>query len=108
MSTKQPGSVVIQTDDGELETVEDVADVAEVTPGRLQVVLMDETAEFRSGSLFGGWGEWRLWLDCDGDELEYHVGENPLTMPDNTIRVTSDYGKIDRLGTIKRLKRPNL
>ena len=108
MSDTDPGSVTIRTDDGELETIKNVADVAEVTAGRLQVVLTDETSEFRSGSLFGGWGNWRMWFDCGGDEFEHHIGENPLTMPWGFIRFQSKCGFRDRGGSIKRLRRPEL
>lgn len=99
---------IIQTD-GEIETVDDVADIAEISPGRLQVVYADESSEFLSGSLFGGWGEWRVWLDTErGDELQQHVGEDPLTMPRDFIRFRSSHSTQDRAATIKRLKLPNL
>lgn len=102
------GSVAIRTDDGEIEQVTDVADVAEVTPGRLQVVFTDKTSEFRSGTLFGGYGTWKVWIDCTGDDLEKYVGKNPLSMPGDYVQLRADYGTVKRDGPIKRLRRPNL
>jgi hypothetical protein len=102
------GSVSIRTEDGEIELIEDVADVAEVTPGRLQVVFTDKTSEFQSGSLFGGYGSWKIWIDCTGDELEKYVGDDPLSMPGDYVKLQADYGTVKRDGPIKRLRRPNL
>jgi hypothetical protein len=105
-----PGSVIIQDDAGGTETVENVADVAEMVPGRLQVVFIDETREVYQGALFGGWGHWKMWIDTEGfgDGVEKHVGENPLTMPRDFIRYKLENISRDVPGTIKRLKRSNL
>lgn len=109
MSSAEPGSIVVDYEDGEKATIENVADAAEVTPGRLQVVFMDESSEFIEGSLFGGWGEWRVWLDPNypGD-VEQYTGENPLTMPGEYIRYRPENGSRERAARIKRLRRPNL
>lgn len=109
MSNAEPGSIVVEVEDGEKATIENVADAAEVTPGRLQVVFMDESSEFIEGSLFGGWGEWRVWLQPDHPgEVEKYEGTNPLTMPGDNIRFRPEHGTTERAANIKRLKRPNL
>ena len=97
---------IIKTDDG-IESVENVADIAEMTPGHLQVVCMDESSEMISGSLFGGWGDWKMWLELNGS-VEQHVVERVLTVPTGAVEFNKD-GRMYRTGGhIKRLKRPNL
>ncbi|TQQ81897.1 hypothetical protein [Halonotius roseus] len=109
MSDASPGSIVVRTANGDFETIENVADVAELVSGTLKVVFEDTTEETVSGSLFGGWGAWKLWLDPPaGDGLQKYIGEDPLTMPNDSIRFRIDEGTLHRAARIKRLKQATL
>ena len=101
-------AIKIRNDDGDLESVENVADVAEVMPGRLQVVYEDESDEFVPGSLFCGYGRWKIWLNPRDGEIEKYIGEDPMTMPGEFIRFHEGDVPTDRAATIKRLKRADL
>jgi hypothetical protein len=102
------GSVTVRTEDGEFELIENVADVAEVSPGRLQVVLMDQSATIVSGTLFAGWGMWKLWLDCNREKLEKYEVRSPCTMPGGHIKFRTNHGIRTHGRTMKRLKRPDI
>jgi hypothetical protein len=108
MSDTPTKSITIRTDGGEFEQIENVADVAEIMPGRLQVVYMDETSEFVSGSLFGSWGPWKMWIDRDDDLRKLFVDSVMTYPPNDTISYDQGNLKFRSSGRIKRLKQPSL
>jgi hypothetical protein len=100
------GSVFFETGE-EIERCENVADVAEMVEGRLQVVFIDESTEFREGRIFGAKGAWKMWHDRRGT-LDKFVADDPMTMPAGFTTFRHDGHDHERTGRIKRLKRADL
>ena len=101
--------VAIKTDDG-IETIPDVADVAEVAPGRLMIATRDGDRDMTGGEIFGAFGVWKMWHERAG-AVEQFVADTPLTMPGDFTRFRQPGDlpvKRDRGGRIKRLKRADL
>jgi hypothetical protein len=104
-----PGCVIVRNDEYETETVEDVADIAEMAKGRLQVVHTDESTEFVNGVILGGWGDWKIWLDpAVGGEMEKVTGEDPLAMSYGRLHYLTGETSVSTDAKIKRLKQSNL
>jgi hypothetical protein len=103
--------LILETDEGELETIENVADVAEVAPGRLMVASLSGDREMVGGRIFGAYGQWKMWHET-GDDTEQFLAAGPITMPDDFTQflVNRDGEWMDhaRSGRIKRLKRADL
>jgi hypothetical protein len=105
--------VIIETDDGR-QTLTDVADVAEVMDGRLQVADLDGNREMISGSIFGAFGRWRMWHENRVGEVEKFTSDTPLTMPGDFTRFYYENDRLECLlkqergGRIKRLRRADL
>lgn len=99
------------TDDSEFIERENVADVAEVAPGRLMVAFLDGEQDMTDGEIFGATGRWKMWHDRAGT-VEQFWADSPLTMPAGftrfRFRVGDDWLRLDRGGRIRRLKRPDL
>lgn len=110
-NSRRATGVAIKTDDG-IEQLPDVADIAEVAPGRLMVATRDGEREMIGGSIFGASGVWKMWHEQAG-VVEQYVAESPWTTPPNDVtRIRYQQGdrwyRQDRGGRIKRLKKPNL
>lgn len=106
MSEANPGSIVVRTD-GDLRTIEDVADVVQITPSKLKVVYTDTSEDMLSGTLFGAWGSWKMWLDPPDKSLQKHQAQSPLTVG-NCVQFTQYNATFRRSAPIKRLKQRNL
>lgn len=108
MSTSETdGLLVIDTGDG-LDKRRDVADVAEVSEGRLQVVTLDGETEMVDGHLFGGFGYWKMWLDDGRGIATVDPAFSPLTMPGDYIAFDYDGLRHEKYGDVLRLRRPDL
>jgi hypothetical protein len=98
--------VAIRTD-GSIEQINDVADIAEVAPGRLMVATSDGDREMIDGMILGASGIWKMWHDQAGAVVQY-VAESPWTTPPDvtTFRYRHDdhWLRMSRGGRIKRLK----
>jgi hypothetical protein len=89
-----------------IDSIETVADVAEVTPDRLQIAYLNGEREMVDGQIFGACGDWKIWLEHPKSGIETHVGTYPITLPSDVIAI--DGGKTQREGRLKRLKRADL
>jgi hypothetical protein len=99
--------VAIQTDDGIVER-EGIVDIAEVGKGRLRVALEDGETGMTSGTLFGAWGRWKVWVERNNGAVGSCVADRPLTMPDGSVSFVDDGRKVKTDGRYKRLKRADL
>lgn len=97
-------SALFIRNNGEIETIENVVDVAEIAEGRLQIAYEDGETELRDGLIFGATGVWKIWLFKDGN-VNKEQCEYPITLPDDKIGLNGS--RDQRLGCIKRLKRVN-
>ncbi|QSG06345.1 hypothetical protein [Halapricum desulfuricans] len=108
-------NVMILTDDG-IEQHTNLADIAEVMDGKLQIADLDGNRELVPGTIFGASGRWKMWHENDHGEIERFVAEKPLTMPGDFTRFWFDTDenvvecrlKQERVGRIKRLRRADL
>jgi hypothetical protein len=98
--------VAIRTD-GSIEQINDVADIAEVAPGRLMVATSDGDREMIDGMILGASGVWKMWHEQAG-AVEQYVADSPWS---TLIGVTtfqyqdgSRWIRMSRGGRIKRLK----
>ncbi|WP_074793256.1 hypothetical protein [Haloferax larsenii] len=91
-----------------------VADIAEVTEERVQVVYLDGSREMVDGYIFAVFeGAWQMWLDTGSGILRVDPAEGPiLTLPftsdSDLIKFQYDGLKRSHGGRIKRLKRSDL
>lgn len=100
-------TVFIETDDG-IEKHTNVADVAEVSDGRLMVAGVDGDQEMVGGSIFGAFGSWKMWFEGPDGTVEKHQPESPIKMPYGAVQFTDKHGRREGSGRIKRLKRIDL
>jgi len=100
------GSIVVRTD-GDLETIEEVGDVVQITPNKLKVVYMDTSEDLLTGTLFGAWGVWKMWLDPPDKSLQKYQAQSPLTMGDY-VQFTQYSATFQKTAPIKRLKQQHL
>lgn len=115
MTTPQtrPPDVTVWTPDG-IDRFPDVADVAELTADRIQVVAEDGEKATVNGRIFSArGGTWKLWLD-DGngllqvDPVVGPIWSFPFTDEHDLIQFEYDGSTHRRGGRIKRLKRADL
>ena len=98
--------------DGKLDQLSGVADIAEVSPGRLMIATTDGERDMTGGEIFGAFGSWKMWHDGGNNEIEQYLAETPLSMPNGVTRF--EYHSNDRTyrdersGRIRRLKRADL
>ncbi|QRV15078.1 hypothetical protein JMJ58_19555 [Haloterrigena salifodinae] len=90
-----------------------IADAAEVTEGRTQLVNLGGEGEMVDGRIFGVWkGTWKMWLDTGEGILNADPVEAPImTYPAGSrdvIRFTYDGVEREQYGRVKRLKRADL
>ena len=105
-------NTVTITADGSMETLNDVADIAEVAPGRLMIATLDGSRDMTGGTIFGSFGEWKMWHEADTGDVIQYLAETPLTMPGDVTkfryRDNERWYDAQRSGRIKRLKRADL
>ena len=98
--------------EGELDQLPDVADIAEVAPGRLMIATTDGDRDMTGGEIFGAFGSWKMWHAGGNNEVEQYLAETPLTMPGDVTKFSyrddDRQYKAERSGRIKRLKRADL
>ena len=99
--------VAIKTESG-IESVENVADIAEVSSGRLMIAEVSGDREMVDGTIFGAWGRWKTWHESDAGVIATFVSDDPMTMPDDVIRFGIDGYTQDKTGRLKRLKSAEL
>ncbi|WP_200531574.1 MULTISPECIES: hypothetical protein [unclassified Halorubrum] len=101
------------TDDGAVG-YRDVADAAEVTEGRVQLVFLNGETEMADGQIFAVWeDEWKMWLDTGRGIINAEPVTGPiLTLPytktNDLIKFDYDGYEQRKAGRIKRLKRADL
>lgn len=106
MSETPNGSIVVRTD-GDLETIEEVGDVVQITPNKLKIVYTDTSEDLLTGTLFGAWGAWKMWLDPPDKSLQKYQAQSPLTMG-NYVQFTQYNATFQKTAPIKRLKQQHL
>ncbi|UBF22635.1 hypothetical protein HRTV-25_gp54 [Halorubrum tailed virus 25] len=101
--TESGGKVAVKTESG-IESLTNVADVAEVSPNRLMIADAEGGRDMIDGTIFGAWGRWKTWHEKESGAIDTFVSEDPMTMPDDVLRFGVDGYTRDQTGRLKRLK----
>lgn len=103
----------LMTDDGSV-SYPDVADAAEVSEGRVQLVFLDGETEMVDGQIFATWeNDWKLWMDTGrgiihAEPVSAPILTLPYTKKNDLIKFDYDGYENRKAGRIKRLKRYDL
>lgn len=97
------GEILIKTD-GDIEKKSEIVDVVQATEEKVQMVASDKSSELVSGWIFGGYGDFKIWVEVDrSGDVEKYRSTDPLTMPNGMV-VVKDKEQYKRSGRIARLK----
>lgn len=103
--TENGGKVAIKTESG-IEKLTNVADIAEVSPNRLMIADAEGDQQMCDGTIFGAWGRWKTWHEKDSGAIVAFTSDDPMTMPNDEIRLGVDGYTKNQTGRLKRLKIP--
>lgn len=101
--TESGGKVAVKTESG-IESLTNVADIAEVSPNRLMIADAEGGQNMIDGTIFGAWGRWKTWFEKDTGAIVAFTSDDPMTMPDDVLRLGVDGYTRHQTGRLKRLK----